>query len=111
MAVLAPIPTARVKTAMAVKPGWRDSVRAAKRRSCRIVCIDSPQALDEAAPGIVEKFSSRPSECAREGCYNYVQVLLSAIGGDFMKKPVSRRRFINTMATGASEAAVLTLPI
>src|SRR5438105_2850028 len=45
MAVLAPIPIARVSTAMAVNPGWRASVRIAKRRSCRMVSTTPPCVL------------------------------------------------------------------
>src|SRR5713226_3174080 len=45
MAVLAPIPMARVRTAIAVNPGWRASVRTAKRRSCRMVSTSPPCAL------------------------------------------------------------------
>src|ERR1700720_2417391 len=42
MAVLAPIPSARVSTATAVKPGLFRSRRAAKRRSVAIVSIGAP---------------------------------------------------------------------
>src|SRR5882724_9779363 len=42
MAVLAPIPMARVSTAIAANPGWRASVRKAKRRSCRMVSTSPP---------------------------------------------------------------------
>src|SRR5690348_16003165 len=44
MAVLAPMPSARVSTAMIVKPGDFTSIRRPKRRSCKIVPIFSSSA-------------------------------------------------------------------
>ena len=42
MAVLAPIPNARVSTATAVNPGAFASTRSPWRRSCQSVCIGTP---------------------------------------------------------------------